>query len=143
MLLKELVAVCDELEVWDNDVDIAHPVYFYKEKTWDANEYLYLSLLEDWFLNIEVTSAPPADETYFITNCCIQCFREVYDYLERETDKCNLVLLDMFAEHYGDNIDDDETIAMFVEDIFTVLSQGYYKLAEDFCLLLGIKEVEE
>ena len=143
MLLKELVPFCDELEVWDNDVDIANPVYFYKEKTWDANEYLYLSLLEDWFLNIEVTSAPPVDKAYEFTTCAIQCFRDVYDYLQKEAEKSNLVVLDMFAEHYGDNIDDDETVAMFVEDIFTVLSQGYYKLAKDFCAILGIKEVEE
>lgn len=142
MLLKELVPFCDELEVWDNDVDIANPVYFYKEKSWDGCDDKFISMLEDWLLNIEVTSAPPVDKSYEFTTCAIQCFREVYDYLHREADKCNLVLLDMFAEHYGGNINDDETVAMFVEDIFTVLSQGYYKLAKDFCEILGIKEEE-
>ena len=137
MLLKDLINASNEVEVWDDAVDIANPVYFIDgEQTWDECEEHHLFLLEKWLLGLEVTHVNR-------DSCCVNCFETVKKRLEDCYKANDFETLATFQEMYDEDFTDDDEIALFVEDIFTCLSQGYHNLSKRFCMLLGIKEVDE
>lgn len=136
MKLKDYCAVRFETEVWDEQVDVYPPVYVYEDRYYDdTEEDHFLFLLEDWFLNLEVTTAH--DDV-----CCVDVFSAIKQNWRRivkmmkKTDG-----YERFLSSYGDDIyDDDDAIASIADDVFKTLSQGYYGCAEDFCRFLGLNE---
>ena len=106
MTLKDIMnkSIGDELEVWDTVIDTQLPYYMYDEPTYeDEKDTRYLHLLEDWLLSLEVESVDVIEGTATV---------DVYSHMENIIDR------------------DDDFIADHVEDVFTVLNQGYEGVAK-------------
>jgi len=121
MKLKEFVEVHknDEVEVWDSQVCCTIPFYLYGEKTYgDTVDEKYLSQLENTLLELEVSNVSE-------TSCCIN----VFDLVKKNWKKLYKLYTDLPFEEVEN---DDEAIADCVDDVFKVMSQGYYDLGKEF-----------
>lgn len=133
MTLKDFVRFCvkDELEVWDQYVDIKQPVYCYPEETYGEDEP-YLSKMADWFSSLEISNYNKG-----VVNV------DVYHEIEKNW---KTILIGMnenggytdFLMRWNKDIMDDEAIAEYVEDVFTILACGYEENAKDFCQFMGL-----
>lgn len=112
MLLKELAEKkTDELEVWDEEVDVSCPVYLYGGHAYEDSERdHFLYLMEEWFLGLEVTTINDG-------SCCVNVFEELQKNMPTA---------------------DDDEVADCVEDFFTVLSMGVYGYAKRFCSSMNL-----
>ena len=136
MTLKNYCSlVKGEIEVWDQYVDIGTPYYNFNGENCFGNtdEDHHLFLMENWFLNLEVT-------TNHDNVCSVDCFtaiKEVWPEIveNMRNDKSYFSFLSSWED-----INDDEAIAEYVEDVFSCLSQGYYNMAKDFCHFLKLEE---
>jgi hypothetical protein len=112
-----------EIEVWDENVDIDCPYYFYEKNTYEDDETdHYLHVLENWFLDLEVTHS---NLSPFEISCCV----DVYSFVEKHWD----VLKQFYDNNYEPECD-------CTQDVFTTLSQGYYSFAKKFVTVLGLEE---
>lgn len=112
----------DEIEVWDSEVDIPIPFYLYGENTYRDNEdEHYLFQLENILLGLEVSNCHK--ET-----CCI----DVFSLVKKNWKK----LYKLYTDLPFEEVNDDESIADCVEDVFKVMSQGYYELGKKFAKAL-------
>lgn len=130
MKLKEFIELHknDEIEVWDTEVDIPIPFYLYGEHTFKngVNEYggdeRGLYELENILFDLEV-------ENVYKDTCTIN----VFNIAKKNWKKLYKLYTDL---PYEEVEDDDEAIALCVEDVFKTISQGYYELGEDFAKAL-------
>ena len=133
--LRDRCKDCGEVEVWDEYIDIANPYYNYDGdfSFEDNDEEHNLHMVEWWILSLPVTT----DNGYSVCVDCYTAIREIWDSIlaKMEEEPSYRNFLDRYEDHQ-----DDEMIAEFVEDIFTTLSQGMYKMAEDLCWLLDIRD---
>lgn len=127
MTLRELGSLLgDEIEVWDKEVDISIPYYFYGVNCFEDNdEERDLHLMENWFLSLPVESI----NGYTCTVDVFSRVKENWDHIVAmmKKDPSYFSFLSCFSDP-----NDDEAIAEFTEDIFTCLSQGFYGFAKDF-----------
>lgn len=117
-----------EVEVWDKYIDIANPYYNQDGfcYAYTEDEY-FLFWLERWILSL------PAEEirNKVVSVDVFSFVRERWDSIVEKMKQDNDY--DSFLERWGDDIDDDEAVAEYVEDIFTTLSQGYEDMAHSIC----------
>lgn len=112
-----------EVEVWDENVDIDCPYYFYGENSYkDDDDEHNLYVLENWFLGLEVTHS---NVSPFEISCCV----DVYSIIEK-----NWETLSMFY-----NSEDEEGMCDCTQDVFTALSQGVYGFARMFVKAMGLE----
>ena len=107
MKLKDFIRLHknDEIEVWDEVVDIANPYYVEGDYAFDDEDDMNLRKMEQWIQELEITKIRG-------TTVMVNVYSKVK---EKFTD------------------DDDDIVCDYVEDIFTTLSQGYYGFAKMFC----------
>lgn len=134
-LLNYCKTVKGEIEVWDKDIYVSIPYYNYDGDFCfeDSEENHYLHLMEKWFLSLEA-------ETMSQGVCSVNC----YEVIERDWEEIlfyykNAGLYDDLVRGYDGDRDPD-LICDFVEDIFTSLSQGYYRFAMAFCCAMKLEE---
>lgn len=134
MKLYELANISDEIEVWDEEIDIKQPVYVYPELTYEnKGDEVDLYRMEQWFRNLEVTSSL----TYSV---CVNVFKEIKENWEHILEKMkNNSSYIGFLEEYGEDATCDEAIAEYVEDVFTILAIGFKKSAGDFCEFMEVE----
>lgn len=111
MTLREFCIKADcEVEVWDKEIDLGAPYYnYYGENTYkDNEEEHFLFLLENWILSLPVTE--------FIGETCVS--------------------VDVFSAVQNIIACNDDTVADYVEDIFTTLAYGDYSFAKRFCEIM-------
>ncbi len=134
MTLREYCSlVKGEVEVWDAYIDVSIPYYNYDgENCFEDNEEdHYLHLMENWFLSLPVTSNNGSVGS-------VDCFHAIEENWDRilkgmQEDGGYNSFLNSYSDWH-----DDEMIADYVEDVFTTMSQGYYSMAKDFCLFVGL-----
>lgn len=135
MYLYELLEVAEnDVEVWDDNVDISTPVYEYSDYTYEDNdEDYYLHKMEEWFRNLEI-------KTHLTESVFVDVFSEIEKRWEHIVDCMKEKgRYSIFLYTYGDDIlDDDEAIADYVQDVFKTLSLGIYGMAKDFCEFMGL-----
>lgn len=132
MTLREYCkTVTGEVEVWDKEIDISYPYYNYDgENTFDDDKTLVA--MENWFLSL-----PVADRNG--NHCSVDVFSAIKDCWKNIVEKMNDDGgYEFFLSNWGEDINDDEAIADYVEDIFTCLSQGLYGFAKDFCKFMDL-----
>ena len=134
-LLDYCKTVKGEIEVWDKDIYVQIPYYNYDGDFCfeDSEENHYLHLMEKWFLSLNA-------ETMSQGVCSVNC----YEVIERDWEEIlfyfkNAGLYDDLVRGYDDDRDPD-LICDYVEDIFTSLSQGYYRFASAFCCAMKLEE---
>lgn len=116
-----------EIEVWDENVDIDCPYYYYENPYFEDNETdHYLHVLENWFLGLEVTHS---NVSPFEISCCV----DVYSIIEKNWD-----VLKMF--YYSE---DEEGMCNCTQDVFTALSQGVYGVARMIVKALRLEGNDE
>ena len=137
MTLKEFCKAHDnEIEVWDRVVDIGCPYYNYGGDVspyGDDEKDADLNLMEEWILSLPVD--PISDSV-----CDVDVFSAVKDNWH---DIVAGMTADGGYKHFlngYEDIDDDDAIADYVEDVFTCLSQGYYGFAKDFCDFMKLRK---
>lgn len=117
-----------EVEVWDSQVDVATPIYLWGEHIYKNNEdEHYLYELENIIFDLKI-------EKEYKDVCTIN----VFDLIKKHWKKLYTLYTDL---PYEEVENDDEAIALCVEDVFTTISQGYDELAKK--LVNRIKEVEK
>ena len=137
MLLKEYCKVRrdEETEVWDECVDIGAPYYNDGGECGyeDSKEDHYLFLVEKWILSLPVSHS----NGYSV---CVDVYHEIEKNWNDILKKMKKLGFEYSFLGNPEEEQDDETIALYVEDVFTTLSQGFYSFAHDFCILMGLQE---
>lgn len=114
MTLREFIELHknDEVEVWDDNVDISCPYYAWGEPCFkDTETDHYLHVLEKWLLGLKVKDCREST-----------CWVDVYSFVEK-----NWETLSMFYAS-----EDEDGMCDCTEDVFTTLSQGVYGFAKMF-----------
>lgn len=127
MKLKDYAKNIEELEVWDENVDIKQPVYVYCDMNlYDDGD---LHILEEWFMNLEVTTIMPHSACVDVFSEISNRWHNIYSRMKTDPSFAN------FVSEYDE--DDDEGIALFTEDIFTTLAVGFKRMAKNILDYLG------
>lgn len=134
MTLREYCkALGGEIEVWDKEIDISYPYYNYDGDNTFGEEDEFLHAMENWFLSL------PVAEKYRENRCSVDVFHVIEEHWDDIVEQMkDDVGYENFLSNWGADINDDEAIAEFVEDVFTCLSQGMYGFAEDFCKFMNL-----
>lgn len=117
-----------EIEVWDENVDIANPYYNYNEYCYHyAKDEYFLFWLERWILSLPVKEIRDRVVSVDVFSFIEKRWETIVGKMKEDKD------YDSFLSRYPDILEDGDAIADYVEDIFTTLSQGYEEMAHSMC----------